>query len=149
MKVYRRPFTRLAAAVISTSFLLQGCATGTASRQQLLAAEQSQVKLRSIQTRAFDTKDKLKTLRAVIATMQDLDFVIDKADETLGTVTGTKFRGNAVLKLTVTARPKGDTQMLVRANAQYGLTAVEKPEPYQDFFTALEKSIFLAAQQVD
>ncbi len=128
--------------------LLQGCVTGTASRQQLLGTDESQVKLRSIQTRAFDTNDKHKMLRAVISTMQDLDFVLDKADETLGTVTGTKFKGN-VLTLTVTVRPKGDTQMLVRANAQYGLNAVESPEPYQDFFTALEKAIFLQAHQVD
>lgn len=125
---------------------LQGC--GTASRQQLLAADESQVKLRSIQTRAFDTSDKPKALRAVISTMQDLDFVIDKADETLGTVTGTKFKGY-VLTLTVTVRSKGEKQMLVRASAQYGLKAVDNPLTYQDFFVALEKAMFLQAQQVD
>jgi hypothetical protein len=124
-----------------------GC--GTASRQQLLAAEESQVKLRSIQTRAFDTNDKDKVMRAVIATMQDLEFVLEKADETLGTVTGMKFRNNMTIRMTVTVRSRNDTQMLVRANAQYGLKAIEDPLTYQDFFTALEKSMFLAAQQVD
>ena len=53
------------------------------------------------------------------------------------------------IKMTVTVRPKNDTQMLIRANAQYGLRAVEAPEPYQDFFAALEKAMFLTAQQVD
>jgi hypothetical protein len=38
---------------------------------------------------------------------------------------------------------------LVRANAQYGIKSAEDPETYQDFFTALEKAIFLTAQQVD
>ena len=124
-----------------------GC--GTSSRKQLLAMDESQVKLRSIQTRAFDTNDKDKILRAVIATMQDLDFVLEKADETLGTVTGMKFRDNAMIRMSVSVRPRNESQMLVRANAQYGLKAVEDPLPYQDFFSALEKSLFLAAQQVD
>ncbi len=128
------------------SSLVSGCAS---SQQQLLSAEQSQVKLRSMQTRAFDTTDREKLLRTIIATLQDLDFVIDKADETLGTVTGTKFKNNMTIKMTVSVRPRGETQMLVRANAQYGLKAVELPQPYQDFFMALEKSIFLAAHQVD
>lgn len=123
-----------------------GCASS--SQKQLLAVDESQVKLRSMQTRAFDTEDKEKVLRAVIATMQDLDFVIEKADETLGTVTGMKFRNNVTIRMTVSVRAR-EKQMLVRANAQYGLNAVENPLPYQDFFTALEKSMFLAAQQVD
>lgn len=149
MRRLTRPACYFPAVLILAGAMFQGCAMGTASRQELLAAEQSQVKLRSIQTRTFDTNDKLKTLRAVIATMQDLDFVLNKADEIVGTVTGTKFYKNGTLVLTVTVRPRGEKQMLVRANAQYGLRAVETPEPYQDFFAALEKSMFLAAQQVD
>lgn len=127
--------------------LTGGC--GPSSEEQLLAAEQSQVKLRSMQTRAFDTTDKDKVLRAVIATLQDMDFVIDKADETLGTITGTKFLNGVSIKMTVSVRPREKTQMLVRANAQYGVTAVETPKPYQDFFANLSKSMFLAAHQVD
>jgi hypothetical protein len=51
--------------------------------------------------------------------------------------------------MTVTVRPRGETQLLVRANAQHGITAVDDPETYQDFFNALGKSLFLTAQQVD
>ena len=87
-------------------------------------------------------------LRTVIATMQDLGFVIDKADATLGSVSGTKLDGYQ-LRLTVTVRPRGTTQLLVRASAQYNITPVEDPEPYQQFFAALEKSVFLTAQAVD
>jgi hypothetical protein len=39
--------------------------------------------------------------------------------------------------------------MLVRANAQYNVTPVEDPKPYQDFFNSLGKSLFLQAQNVD
>lgn len=128
-------------------FLSAGCAT--ASQSQLLRVDESQVKLRSMQTRAFDTIDKAKTMRTVISTLQDLDFVIEKADVSLGTVTGTKFVANQVLKMTVTVRPRGETQLLVRANAQFGIKAIEDPQPYQDFFTSFEKAMFLTAHQVD
>ena len=39
--------------------------------------------------------------------------------------------------------------VLVRANAQFNITPVEDPKPYQDFFNSLSKSLFLQAQNVD
>lgn len=125
---------------------LYGCAT-TAGKA--FESKESSVKLRSIQTRAFDMNDKKKMMQTVISTMQDLDFVLDEADIMLGSVTGSKFIGNAVITMTVTVRPRGENQLLVRANAQYGVTSVEDAATYQDFFTALEKALFLTAQQVD
>lgn len=134
-------------ALIGVSLIgLSGCQTTSSS--QLLKANQSQVQTRHIQTRAFNTTDKNKTLRTVISTLQDLGFVVDKADEVLGSVSATKLDGYQ-LRMTVTVRPRGQTQLLVRANAQYNLTAVEDPEIYQDFFTALSKSMFLTAHNVD
>lgn len=147
------PMKKLSTIVVSVflALALTGCQTNP--EKQLLATQQSQVQLRSYQTKAFDTNDKQQVLRAVIATLQDLEFVLDNADLILGTVSGTKF-GKASyqiyeLKMTVTVRPRGESQMMVRANAQYQLQAVEDPQPYQDFFTALEKSLFLSAQNVD
>jgi hypothetical protein len=135
----------LAIAVGVLFMLVLSCAPST---REVLATKESQVELRAIQSRAFDTTDKDKMLRTVLATLQDLGFIIDKADTTLGTVSATKLSGYA-LRMTVTVRPRGDTQLLVRANAQYNITAVEDPEPYQQFFDALSKAIFLAAHQVD
>lgn len=132
--------------VLSATVLLLGCRTD--SKEELLSTTASQVELRSFQTRAFDTTDKQKTLRTIIATLQDLSFVVDKADADLGTVSATKLDGY-LLRMTVTVRPRGETQLLVRANANYQQTAVETPEPYQQFFNALEKSMFLTAHDVD
>jgi hypothetical protein len=131
--------------LIVISLFFVGCAT---THQRLLDSDSSQVQLRSIQTRAFYTTDKEKTLRTVISTLQDLEFVIDKADATLGTVSATKLKHYA-LRMTVTVRPRGETQLLVRANAQYNVTPITDPEPYQQFFTSLEKAMFLTAHQAD
>ena len=118
------------------------------STKQVLATTESQVKLRAIQTRAFDTTDDEMMLRTIIATLQDLGFIIDKADDELGTVSGTKLDRYA-LRMTVSVRPRGSTQLLVRANAQFEIYAVEDPEPYQQFFESLSKALFLTAHQVD
>ena len=119
-----------------------------AKQKDILQAQESQVRLRSIQSRVFDTSDRQLVLRTIIATLQDLGFVIDDAEETLGTVTATKLK-RYVLRVTVSVRPRGDLQMIVRCNAQYNLRTVEDPEPYQQFFAALSKGLFLEAQQLE
>ncbi len=133
---------------IALATLLSGATCQTNSRDQLLATDASQVALRSIQARAFDTTDVQTTLRTVISTLQDLSFVIDRADSDLGTVSATKLDGYQ-LRMTVTVRSRGEKQTVVRANAQYEAQAVSDPEPYQQFFSSLEKAMFLTAQQVD
>ncbi|OQZ02698.1 MAG: hypothetical protein B6D34_10060 [Candidatus Brocadia sp. UTAMX1] len=137
--------SKLGLVLIVCSFIVIGCAT---TQQRLLDSESSQVQLRSIQTRAFDTTDKEKTLRTIMSTLQDLGFVIDKADATLGTASATKLK-NYALRMTVNVRPRGETQLLVRANAQYNVQPVTDPEPYQQFFVSLEKAMFLTAHQAD
>lgn len=133
------------ALLVMLSSVLPGCqSTG----QRLLDSDQSQLQLRSIQTKVFDTADKEKTMRSVMATLQDLEFVIDKADLAVGVVSATKLSGY-MLKMSVTVSPRGTRQMIVRANAQYNVTPVTDPEPYQRFFAALSKSMFLTAHDVD
>jgi len=119
-------------------------------REQILDTDQtqSQLQVRQAQSRTFDTGDKERTMRSVIATLQDLGFVIDKADLVLGTVSATKLDGYA-LRMTVSVRPRGADRVVVRANAQMNTTPITDAAPYQSFFVALERSIFLASHSVD
>ncbi len=135
---------------ISATALLVGC--NATMKERVLdsnAGGQTSVELRSIQSRSFDTSDKAKTMRSTIATLQDLGFVIDKADLDLGTVSATKLSGYA-LRMTVSVRPGASGKnMIVRASAQYNNVPVTDPKPYQDFFVSLQKSMFLTANEVD
>lgn len=131
--------------VMFAALSLAGCASTPHAR---VFESSGAVELRSFQTRAFDTTDRSQTLRTIIAALQDLGFVIDKADAAIGAVTATKLDGFK-LRITVTVRPRGVTQTLVRANATYANQAVDDPGPYQDFFVALERAMFLKAHEVD
>lgn len=83
--------------VFVSSLLLQACAMQLGaeiqwdSKDQILMSESSQVKMRSIQTRVYDTTDKDKIMRAIISTLQDLYFDIDVVDHESGIISGKKL----------------------------------------------------------
>ena len=86
------------AALVLVSLLSSACAPYELrheiqwdSRDQIWMAEASQVKVRAAQSRVLDTTDKRRTLEAVVATLQDLDFQVEVLDEALGIVSGKKF----------------------------------------------------------
>lgn len=130
--------------IVVATLLAGGCAT----QDSHVLSGGSAVELRSFQTRVFDTTDIHKMLRTTIAVLQDLGFIIDKTDEDLGMVTGTKLSGYQI-RMTVIVRSRGEKQLAVRASAIYNNQPIEDPMPYQDFFTAMEKGIFLTAQKID
>jgi hypothetical protein len=136
----------LAAIILMALALFVGCAKTT--ERVLDLDDETQLQKRSYESRIFDTSDRERVLRATISTLQDLGFVIDRADFTLGAISGTKFETYQI-KITVSVRPKGNDRMLVRANAQYNLKPIKDPKQYQDFFVSLEKSLFLAAHEAD
>ncbi len=130
--------------VIVLLLSLMGCQTLS---ERATGGGGTQLQLRQMQTRNFDDLTKKQALRAAIATLQDLQFVIDKADYVLGSVTGTKI-SHGVIKMSIIVRKKS-TGVTVRANARQGEEPLAQPEVYQNFFTALDKSIFLVKNKVD
>lgn len=129
------------------TLLIVGCET-IDPRILDTSTSQSQLGVRQVQSRVFESGDRERTLRSVIATLQDLSFVIDKADLSLGTVSATKLDGYA-MRMTVSVRERGPKEMVVRANAQLNTTPITDPAPYQAFFVALERAMFLSAHSVD
>lgn len=128
--------------IVVAMLAMGGCATTT--QHALDSGSETQLQKRSYQSRTFDTADKERVMRATISTLQDLGFVIDRADLMLGSVSATKLDGHQV-RITVSVRPKGSDRMVVRANAQFNVTPIEDPVQYQAFFSSLEKSLFLTA----
>ena len=139
--------------LVTSSFLLLGSLWMSGCATDIMDTGESQVQLRSMQTRVFDTGDKKTVVRGVLSTLQDLNFMIDKADADLGTISATRLshsrvsmnfgepqgRGQASkVRITVTVRPKSKVQMRVRANLQKNLRPVRDPGSYQQFFFSTE-----------
>lgn len=141
--------TRIGSIVaIGGLLMLHGCAAPQPS-QDLLAPTDAQMKIRSIQTRTFDVKDRQAAMRGVIAALQDLGFIIERANEPLGLVTAARFAEPNfydVVGVTVTVRQEADGRMMIRANAIYNNKPIEDPKVYQNFFATLERSLFVTRQ---
>jgi hypothetical protein len=129
---------------LTCAFVASGCAVST----RPATAGASQLALRQIQTREYDTLDRRATLRSVVATLQDLGFVIDRADYELATISGTKLQDYQI-RITVTVREREQDRLAVRANARLNENPLEEAAAYTDFFAALDKAMFLTMHQVD
>lgn len=119
-----------------------------ASRNSAITESDSQVHVRQMQTRIYDSLDKSDTLRSVLATLQDLGFVIDTADYEMATITATRLQ-EYELRVTVTVKDRNNNQLAVRANARVDDQLIDDPHTYQDFFTVLDKAIFLTRHNVN
>lgn len=134
--------------VLVAGLLTQGCAAPEPN-QDLLAPTEAQMKIRSVQTRTFDVQDRQQAMRGVITALQDLGFIIERANEPLGLVTAARFAEPNyydVLGVTVTVRPEAEGRMTIRANAIYNNKPIEDPKVYQNFFATLERSLFINKQ---
>ena len=131
--------------VLAWGLTLVACAAPTPP-PNLLAPTDAQMKLRSFQTRTFDVADRKQAIRGVIAALQDLGFIIERANEPLGLVTAARFAEPNyydVLGLTVTVRPQKGGSVMIRANAIFNNKPIEDPKVYQNFFATLERSLFI------
>ena len=130
--------------ILTGGLVLMACATPQPS-ENLLAPTQEQMKLRSFQTRTLDIEDRMLAMRAVIAALQDLGFIIERANEPLGLVTAARFAEpnyHDVLGVTVTVRSREGGNVMIRANAIFNNKPIEDPKVYQNFFATLERSVF-------
>jgi hypothetical protein len=124
---------------------VSGCVAPGPS-ENLLAPTEAQLKIRSAQTRSFEIKDRAAAIRGVIAALQDLGFIIERANESLGLVTAARFAEPNyydVVSVTVTVREENPGHLMVRANAIYNNKPIEDPKIYQNFFATLERSLFV------
>lgn len=144
----RRPITPAVLGLACAA--IAGCAFNP---PQAILETASALETRSYQTRVLYGVERDAALRAVIGTLQDLGFTLDSADATLGTVTATKL-ARYEIRMTVSVRAQGERDLVVRASGQYseplvGRAAmpIEDPSTYQDFFLALEHSVFLSVVQ--
>lgn len=123
-----------------------GCASPPKEPETLLAPTEEQMKIRNLQTRTFDIADRKAAMRGVISALQDLGFIIERANEPLGLVTAARFaepRYYDVVGVTVTVRSKSDTQTTIRANAILNNQPITDPTVYRNFFATLERSLFI------
>src|SRR5258708_30336491 len=132
----------LLSALVALSLMLGACQSAGTRSLPAIVTGQNQLELRDYQTRAFDTTDPQQTLRVVIATLQDLGFVIDQANADLGAVSGSR-PGKHPMRITGTVRPRGATHLLVRATLHSRRAEITDPRQYQEFFAALENAMLL------
>ncbi len=138
--------------LLLASIFLAACANTT---PQIIMSKKGAVELRAMQSRAFETSNRNKVFRGIIATFQDLGYSIEKVEPAAGTVTADKL---ARLTMTATVYPRNENRMIVRANAIVKIAPtqaaqgvqVDGAEFYQQrFFEPLSKAIFLQALQVE
>ena len=109
-------------AIAVSTLLLAGCQTMQERVLDSSATGQTSVELRAMQSRSFDTSDKQKTMRTVIATLQDLGFVVRVTFQRL-----VWNQNNVITKI----------------------EGINDPAIYTEFYDKLSKSVFLQAQNVD
>lgn len=142
--------------VLVLTVLFAACAV-TLPEDAIFEDDATQLQIRSTQSREYEVADRIRVMRAIIATLLDLDFVIDKADSDLGVITATRMSGY-LLSATVVVTGKDDTHLQVRARMQTGWTplagtAVHEllisdtvpDDAYQEFFNSLGKNLFLTS----
>ena len=135
----------IALALVLLPLLGGGCET---DQSVLFQSGEDQARLRAMQSRRFDTTDEQMVLRAIIGTMMDLGFVLDDANAPLGIVSATKLQSYTTIRLTATVQDRPGS-IIVRVSAQQGLSPIEDPEAYREFFRSLSKSMFLEAHDVE
>lgn len=125
--------------------LFLGC---TAPSAAITSVDSPQLEIRQLQTRDYEGVTQKQAMRAAIAAFQDLDFILEKVDSDLGTVTASKYASGCLSQVTMTARESGIDSVTIRFNIVYGQKVVTNPAIYQDLFSTFDKSVFLVKNKL-
>lgn len=129
----------IAILAMALAVSLGGCRT---TQEAMLDSDQVTAELRTIQTKTFEDVKKESAMRAVIQTLQDLNFEVHDANGTVGLVRAVKYLGTSAVNVNVNVK-ESDADVSIRMNANFHNNPVVEADHYQKFFTALSKSIFL------
>lgn len=125
--------------IIVFSFLaLAGCQT---TKEAMLDMSQATPEVRAMQTRMFDA-EKSDVSKAVIQTLQDLNFEMQEVNSRVGMFRAVKHTMQGGVKVTVKIK-KTDEKIKVRMSANFADKPVEEHVHYNSFFASLGKSVFL------
>ncbi|MFC7609461.1 hypothetical protein [Teichococcus aestuarii] len=87
--------------------------------------------------------------QAALSALQDLGFVVDRADTVLGTISATRYGNGGLVRFTVTLRRGEGNRTIVRASGQMNQYELSDPAPFQRFFETLSQALFLQANAIE
>lgn len=162
-------------AVVLCACVAGGCTTH--SSRGGVDPRMSQLRIREFQTRAYETDDTLMVMKAVLNVLQDEFFIVKSADAPLGLITAAKeldlddrgffsrlfaeaddrWKKNGIIECSANVSEFG-TRTRVRVNFQMKtfdntgavmeVLQIQDPRYYQDFFTKVDKGIFIARENL-
>jgi len=140
--------------------------------------QKTQLEIREIQTRSYNTQDAKLVMKAVMHTLQDDNFIIKQANVDLGLLTAQKevdlssggfstflgsgssemrYRNNAITEASANISEFGD-QIRVRINFQHkvldnkgvsmSIKQIQDARFYQNFFSKVDKSVFFGKENL-
>jgi hypothetical protein len=169
-----RAFIKGISLMCAMGALAAGCAT---SESEPMQKPTTQAEVRNFQTRTFEAGDHALVMKAMINVLQDLNFIIKTADSQLGVLTAEKWSNiehtkkelkkakkaeialpqSAVIECTANVSVAG-AQTRVRAIFQQRVmgpggtvmevTRVDDPAFYQEFFSKVDKGIYLQREGI-
>lgn len=144
-------------------FSLTMCSPAFAKRKPAV----SSLEIRQMQTRNYEVKDKKELMEAIVNVLQDRDYLINESNYNLGVVSGYKECKEKTSLNTYYVRYETSVQInelngnnyKVRTNfikknidptgSPSTLIDIKNPEEfYRDFFTQLNKSLFIESQGI-